>query len=90
MWKILNKCPICGGRLEYVEFYQYTISRTIKLNGEVSKKNKKKIDAGSLECGFIQCEKKNCDFITDNDYYCDMYKNIEILQKNGVLLYKEK
>ena len=40
MAKILNKCPICGGRLEYSALMQFTKDYQIKLNGRLSKNSK--------------------------------------------------
>lgn len=37
MTKILNKCPICGGRLEYSILMQFTKDFQIKLNGKLAK-----------------------------------------------------
>ena len=61
--KILNKCPICGGKLEYNMLCQYTNIYGIKRNGDLAKQRKRKEDAGSIECGFISCA--NGDFLTD-------------------------
>ena len=32
---ILNKCPICGSKLQYHAYYQYSCIYSIKRNGEV-------------------------------------------------------
>lgn len=61
--KILNKCPICGGKLEYNMLCQYSNVYDIKRNGDLAKRRKRKEDAGSIECGFISCV--NGDFLTD-------------------------
>ena len=37
MTKILNKCPICGGRLEYSILMQFTKDFQIKSNGKLAK-----------------------------------------------------
>lgn len=66
--KILNKCPICGEELEFVELNQYSNVYRILKNGKVSKTKKFKRDEGSMECAFINCSNPNCDFHTDCDY----------------------
>lgn len=76
---ILNKCPICGEELEYVELFQYSNVYRILKNGKCSKVRKFRRDEGSMECGFITCT--NCDFHTDCDYDTDntgKYKHIYI------------
>lgn len=42
--KILNKCPICGEELEFVELNQYSNVYRILKNGKVSKTRKCKRD----------------------------------------------
>ena len=37
--KILNKCPLCGGELEYVALHQYSDVYRILKNGKISKNN---------------------------------------------------
>lgn len=64
--KILNKCPICGGKLEYNMLCQYSEVYGIKRNGELTERRKRKEDNGPIECGFIACT--NEDFATD----CEM------------------
>ena len=61
--KILNKCPICGGKLEYNALCKYSNVYGIKRNGDLTERRKRKEDAGSIECGFISCV--NGDFLTD-------------------------
>lgn len=69
--KILNKCPICGEELEYVDLYQYSNVYRILGNGKISKTRKYKRDEGSMDCGFICCSNADCNFHTDCDYDTD-------------------
>lgn len=85
MAKLLNRCPICGDKLEYSALMQYSDVYTIKRNGELSAKSKKS-DAGSMECGFISCV--SCDFVTDCDLDCTSHKNIKIWMENGKYFYE--
>lgn len=83
--KILNKCPICGEELEYVELNQYSNIYRILKNGKVSKTKKRRRDEGSMECAFISCSNSNCDFHTDCDYDTDttgQYNHIYIHENN--------
>lgn len=76
---ILNKCPLCGGELEYVNLCQYSNVYRILKNGKISKTMKRKRDEGSMECGFICCS--ICNFHTDCDYDTETtgnYNNIFI------------
>lgn len=66
--KILNKCPICGEELEFVELNQYSNIYRILKNGKVSKTKKCTRNEGSMECGFICCSNTDCNFHTDCDY----------------------
>lgn len=86
MTKILNKCPICGERLEYSALMQFTKDYQIKLNGKLSK-NSKNSDVSPMECGFISCTA--CNFHTNCDLKCEENHNIKIYQKNGVYLYED-
>lgn len=67
--KILNKCPICGEELEFVELYQYSNVYRILKSGKISKKRKFRREEGPIECGFISCT--NCNFHTDCDLDTD-------------------
>lgn len=67
--KILNKCPLCGGELEYVDLYQYSNVFRILKNGKISKKRKLRREEGPMECGFINCS--ICNFHTDCDLDTD-------------------
>lgn len=89
MSRILNKCPICGGKLEYNMLCQYTDVFGIKRNGELTKKRKKTEDNGPMECGFISCI--NGDFITDCDLSVTVPQNskITIFQQSGCYYYEE-
>lgn len=69
--KILNKCPICGEELEFVELFQYSYVYRILKNGKVSKTKKFKRYEGPMECAFISCSNPDCDFHTDCDYDTD-------------------
>lgn len=88
MSKILNKCPICGGKLIYSQLMQYSNIYSIKINGTLSKNRIRKEDNGPMECGFISCVNEECDFNTDTDHNCDAYPNIKIWQEDCVLFYE--
>lgn len=87
--KTLNKCPVCGGKLEYNALYQYSNIYGIKRNGDLTERRKRKEDAGSMECGFIACV--NGDFITDCDLIVTVpqHNNITISQIHGCYYYEE-
>lgn len=87
MAKILNKCPICGGRLQYHHIMQFTEDYKIKLDGTLSKQFKKS-DSCSMECGFISCT--FCDFHTNCDLEVKENHNIKIYQEHGVYMYENK
>lgn len=87
MTKILNKCPICGGRLEYSMLMQFTKDYQIKLNGRLAK-NSKNSDVFPMECGFISCTA--CDFHTNCDLECEEDHNIKIYQEDGVYMYEDE
>lgn len=81
--RILNKCPLCGSELEYVDLFQYSNVYRILKNGKISKKRKFKREDGPMECGFINCS--NCYFHTDCDLDTDTtgdYDHIYIHQNN--------
>lgn len=83
--KILNKCPLCGSELEFIDLYQCSYVYRIMKNGKISKVRKCKRDEGPMECGFIVCSNDNCDFHTDCDFdtkTTGQYKNIYIYQSN--------
>jgi len=81
MDKILNKCPICGARLEYSVLMQFSKDYQIKLNGRLSK-NSKNSDVSPMECGFISC--------TACDLECEEDHNIKIYQEDGVYMYEDE
>lgn len=83
--QILNRCPLCGSELEYVELNQYSNLYRILKNGKISKTRKRKRDEGSTECGFIACTNYECGFHTDCDLRVEstgQYKHIYISQNN--------
>lgn len=88
MTKILNKCPLCGNRLQYSRMMSFSYDSTIKLNGEPSAKEKK-TKAGSLECGFISCTNGDCDFATDCDLKCESNNHIKIWQEGNKFYYDD-
>lgn len=88
MTKLLNKCPLCGSKLEYSALMQYAYVHTIKNDGELSKRAKK-VDAGTMECGFISCQNTGCDFLTNVDLECEKHKNIKIWQKGNKYFYDD-
>lgn len=49
--KILNKCPICGGKLEYNTLCQYTNVYYVEKNGDLTKQRKE--DNGPMDCSFF-------------------------------------
>lgn len=75
--KILNKCPLCGSELEFVELNQYSNVYRILNNGRMSKTRKYKRDEGSMDCGFITCSNDNCNFHTDCDLDTETTGNYE-------------
>jgi hypothetical protein len=85
--KILNKCPICGAKLQYSRMMSFSFDFIIKRNGELSAKAKKG-KPGSLECGFISCTGDDCDFVTDCDFECSKYRHIKIWQQGGGFYYE--
>ena len=86
MKKILNKCPRCGGKLEYSALMQYSNNFYIKRNGELAKKCRKE-DIGTMECGYISCT--CCDFVTNCEFECEDNKNIKIWQEGNKFYYDD-
>lgn len=83
--KILNKCPLCGSELEFINLCQYSNVYRILKNGKISKVLKYKRDEGSIERGFIACANDECNFHTDCKFDTDttgQYQNIYIHQSN--------
>lgn len=75
---ILNKCPKCGGELEYNNLCQYTEIYKILKSGRIAAKKQRKIDNGSMEASFISCSA--CNFVTD----CDLHNvDFEVWEQNG-------
>ena len=68
---ILNKCPICGEELEFIELNQYSEVYKILKNGKVSKTRKYRRDEGPMESSFISCSNPKCNFHTDCDLGTD-------------------
>lgn len=87
MAKTLNKCPICGGRLQYHSMMQFTEDYKIKLDGTLSKRFKKS-DSSPMECGFIACI--SCNFHTNCDLEVEENHNMKIYEENGVYMYEDE
>lgn len=88
--EVLNKCPLCGSELEFIELCQYSEAYKILQNGKISKTRKYKRDEGYMECGFIACSNDDCNFHTDCDLDTDTtgdYKHIYIHQGNNDRFY---
>lgn len=83
----MNKCPICGAKLEYSDLMQFSRDYTIKKNGKVSKKCKNS-DVCPMECGFIACTV--CDFHTNCDLEVEENPEIKIYQQNDVFMYEDE
>lgn len=89
MKQILNKCPVCGGKIEYNQLMQYSHNYRIKQNGQLSV-NYYKEDHGSMDCGFISCINPECDFVTDCDLNSENHSDIKIWQKEERFYYEVK
>ena len=76
MKKLLNKCPICGSKLETDSLWQYSVVATIKKDGTTSKRYRI-CNKGPMECTAIRCI--NNDFATDYDLIVETPKNSNIL-----------
>ena len=87
MEKILNKCPICGAGLEYIELYQYNMVYKVLKNGKISSRRIRKEDVGPMECAQLLCTNENCDFATDFELRSDVVK---IGIQGDVFVYEEK
>lgn len=90
MANILNKCPICGGKLEQGSLYQYTRYHTIGKSGKVLRKGARREDNGPMEASFIVCV--NEDFMTDCEYTVTVPNDsgIEISQHNDILYWESE
>lgn len=86
MERIMNKCPVCAGKLVYSSLMQFSLDYGIKRNGELSTRAKKS-DVSPMECGFISCTNPKCDFLTNCDLECENYPEISIYQQNGAFYY---
>ena len=64
---LLNKCPVCGGRIYLDVLYQYSKVYPLSRTGIPAYSKMKKRDNGPMECSAIYCE--NDDFRTDYDRY---------------------
>lgn len=89
MKKLLNKCPVCGAKLEYSTMMQYALNYQIKRNGELSVKSNKS-DCGSMECGFISCKNIDCDFATDCTFHSEKHPEIKVYPINGKFYYEKE
>ena len=80
--QLLNKCPICGGKLHEDNLYQYSRLYEIGKSGKVLSKYKK-VDAGPMNRICIVCE--NEDFCTNYEWNIIEPKDFEgtIYFKNG-------
>lgn len=87
--KVLNKCPLCGSKLEYSMLYQYERVYGITRRGTLKSKQKCKRDVGSMECGFVACTNEDCDFRTNCDLEVEDYNNINVFQDGEVFMYTE-
>lgn len=85
--KVLNRCPICGSKLEFSALYQYEKVYGIKADGTLTSQPKLKRDVGSMECGFISCTNDDCDFHTDCDLDTEDHKHIHVFQDGSVYKY---
>lgn len=89
-WKLLNKCPVCGSRLEYCAMMSCTEDRQIRLDGKQSVKSKRS-EICSMECGFIVCKNPDCDFATDCDFTptSNEYGYLKIKPQGDIFLYRD-
>lgn len=88
--KILNECPICGAKLEYIALYQYELAFDITKAGRLTKRHKRKADIGPMECGFITCTNRECDFLTNCDFEAENHRDIKIFQEGYTFKYTEE
>lgn len=77
---VLNKCPVCGGVLEYCDLYQVSHIYRILKNGKISKRYTKR-EEGPMGCGFVCCS--NCTFHTDCDLDTDCITGVHIYESNS-------
>lgn len=72
--QLLNKCPVCGGKLYEDNLCQYSRLYEIGKSGKVLSKYKN-VDIGPMDCSCIRCE--NEDFYTDYEWNIIEPKNFE-------------
>ena len=80
---LLNKCPVCGGKLYTDRLMQYGIIHQIGKSGKETHSSYKKSNDGPLDCMAIYCE--NHDFGTDYDLIIEkpqQLKDMKVFQKN--------
>lgn len=75
MKTVLNKCPLCGGRIAYTRYHQYSRDYLVKKNGTLSSKPSKKYADMDIDSGFLHCISPSCDWVT-NDRLVKHYKEI--------------
>jgi hypothetical protein len=88
-WKLLNKCPVCGSKLNYCAEMSSTIDYQLKRDGMPSVRGKR-TEAVSMECGYLACQNPECDFLTDCYLKARYHWNIEIKERGGVFFYREE
>lgn len=88
MEEILNKCPLCGGKIEYSALMQYENIHSVLKSGKLSKNRVRKADVGPMECGYMYCKNDKCDFITNTDLEVEGHSEIEIRQENNRYVYE--
>ena len=80
MKDILNKCPVCGSKLEYHSLYQFSKVYKILKNGKLSARPQRNESACPMECGFIACSNADCDFHTNCDLEVEEGRKYRIYQ----------
>ena len=81
---ILNKCPVCGSKLEYHSLYQFSKIYKILKNGKLSARPQRNESACPMECGFIACSNADCDFHTNCDLEVEEDRKYSIYQTGEV------
>lgn len=89
MEKVLNKCPVCKGKLEYTSLMQYSNIYGIKQNGELTSKRIRKEENGPMDAGYICCTNEDCNFETDCDLKSVNHTHIKIWQKGNKHYYSD-
>ena len=90
MAEILNKCPICGSRLEYYSLYQFSKIYDVLKSGKLSARPKRREDEGPMECGFIACTNSECYFRTNCDLEVEEDNWYHIHQKGDVYMIEDR